>query len=133
MYTSIYYYYINDFSQASQMFILRIILYSGDTTLFSTIETVSDSVLTKRTESAINEELLNIVDWLNNNKMSLNKSKYKYMTFEISNKTTQTLILKIYNIVIEKLEEFNFLYLTIDTNLNLNKTPKKSQISVPKI
>ena len=71
--------YINDFSQASQMF--NFIIYADDTTLFSTIETFSVSVQNKSTESVINEELLKIVEWLNINKLSLNKSKSKYMTF----------------------------------------------------
>ena len=109
--------YINDFSQASQMF--NFIIYADDTTLFSTIETFRDSVQNKSTESVINEELLKIVEWLNINKLSLNKSKSKYMIFQMPNKTTLTLSLKINNIDIEKVEEFNYLGLTIDTNLNL--------------
>ena len=41
----------------------------------------------------------------------------------MANKTTQTLILKIDNIDIEKVEEFNFLGLNIDTKLNWKKKP----------
>ena len=119
--------YTNDFSKASQMF--NFIIYADDTTLFSTIETFSDSVQNKSTELVINEELLKIVEWLNTNKLSLNKSKSKYMTFQMPNKTTQTLFLKINNIDIEKVEELNYPGLTIDTNLNW----KKYQISVPKL
>ena len=77
------------------------IIYADDTTLFSTIETFRDSVQNKSTESVINE-LLKIVEWLNINKLSLNKSKSKYMTFQMPNKTTLTLSLKINNIDIEK-------------------------------
>ena len=115
--------YINDFSQASQMF--NFIIYADDATLFSTIETFRDSVQNKSTESVINEELLKIVEWLNINKLSLNKSKSKYMTFQMPNKTTLTLSLKINNIDIEKVEEFNYLGLTIDTNLNWKKHTEK--------
>ena len=43
------------------------------------------------------------------------------MTFQMSNKTTQTLSLKINNIDIDKVEEFNYLGLTTDTNLNWEK------------
>ena len=100
------------------------IIYADDTTLFSTIETFNDSVQNKSTESVINEEL-KIVEWLNINKLSLNKSKSKYTTFQMPNKTTQTLSLKINNIDIEKVEEFNYLGLTIDTNLNLKKHIEK--------
>ena len=102
------------------------IIYADDTSLFSTIETFSDRVQNKSTESVINEELLKIVEWLNINKLSLNKSKSKYMTFQMPNKTTQTLSLKINNIDIEKVEEFNYLGLTIDTNLNCKKHIKLS-------
>ena len=64
----------------------------------------------KSQECVINEELLKIVERLNINKLSLNKSKCKYVTFPMPNKTTQTLILKIdNNIDIEKVEEFYFL------------------------
>ena len=97
------------------------IIYADDTTLFSTIETFRDSVQNKSTKSVINEELLKIVELLNINKLSLNKSKSKYMTFQMPNKTTLTLSLKINNIDIEKVEEFNYLGLTIDTNLNWKK------------
>ena len=41
------------------------------------------------------------------------------------NKTTPTLNIKIDNIDIEKVEEFNFLGLTIDTNLNWKKHTEK--------
>ena len=92
--------------------------------LFNTIETFSDSVQNKSTESVINEEL-KIIEWLNINSLSLNKSKSKYMTFQMPNKTTQTIILKIDNIDIGKVEEFNFLGLTIDTDLNWKKITEK--------
>ena len=59
----------------------------------------------KSTESIINEELIKIAEWLNINKLSLNKSKSKYMTFQVPNKTTQTLILKIDNTDVENVEE----------------------------
>ena len=98
------------------------ILYTDDTTLFMTIETFTDSVQNKSTESVINEEF-KIVEWFNINKLSLNKSQSK--NFQIPNKTTQTLIHKIDKINIEKVEEFNFLGFTIDTNLNWKKHTKK--------
>ena len=47
------------------------------------------------------------------------------MTCQMSNKTTHTLILKIDNVVIEKVIEFNLLGLTIDTNLNWKKHTEK--------
>ena len=95
------------------------IIYADDTIL-----NFSDSVQNKSTESVINEELLKIVEWLNINKLSLNKSKSKYITFQMSKKIIYSLIIKIDNIVIEKVEEFNFLSLSVDTNLNWKKKHK---------
>ena len=46
------------------------------------------------------------------------------------NKTTHTLILKINNINVEKVEELNFLGLTIDTNLYWNKNTDKNHKQV---
>ena len=59
-----------------------------------------------------------INEWLKINKLSLNTAKSKYMTFQRTNKNTQTLTLKIDNINIEQVKELNFLGLIIDTNLN---------------
>ena len=69
--------------------------------------------------------------WLKINKLSLNKNKSKYMTFHMPKKQIQHLTLKIDGINIEKVEEFNFLGLTMDTNLKWKKHwSTKSQISV---
>ena len=41
-------------------------------------------------------------------------------------------MLKIDNMTIERVDEFKFLRLTLDTNLNWKKNTEKYQISVPK-
>ena len=66
----------------------------------------------------------NVIEWLNINKLSLNKSKSKYMIFHVPNKDIQYLTLKIDNMIIEKVE-FNALGLTMDTNLNWKKNSEK--------
>ena len=43
------------------------------------------------------------------------------MIFHVPNKDIQYLTLKIDNVIIEKVDEFNFLGLTMDTNLNWKK------------
>ena len=59
----------------------KFILYADDT-----IETFRGSVQNTSTEIVINEELLKIVERLNINKLPLNKSKCKYMTFKCQTK-----------------------------------------------
>ena len=108
--------YINDFSQASSIF--KFIIYADDTTLYFVY--FGNIIETK--ECLINAELSNFIEWLNINKLSLNKSKSKYMIFHVPNKDIQYLTLKIDNVIIEKVDEFNFLGLTMDTNLNWKKT-----------
>ena len=109
--------YINDFSQASSIF--KFIMYADDTTLFSILAYFGNNIETK--ESVIKAELSNVIEWLNINKLSLNKSKSKYMIFHFPNKDIQYLTLKIDDVIIEKVDEFNFLGLTMDTNLNWKK------------
>ena len=63
--------YINDFSQASNIF--KLIMYAYDTTLFSNLKSFGNNIQTK--EYLINAELSNVIEWLNINRLSLNKSK----------------------------------------------------------
>ena len=108
------YIYINDFSQASNIF--KFIMYADDTTLFSNLKYFGNNIQTK--EYLINAELSNVIEWLHINKLSLNKSKSKYVIFHVPNKDIQYLTLKIDNVIIEKVDEFSFLGLTMDTKLN---------------
>ena len=47
------------------------------------------------------------------------------MIFHVPNKDIQYLTLKIDNVIIEKVDEFNFLGSTMDTNLNWKKHSEK--------
>ena len=98
-------------------------MYADDTTLLSSLAYFGNDIETK--EYLINAELSNVIEWLNINKLSLNKSKSKYMIFHVPNKDIQYLTLKIDNVIIEKVDEFNFLGLTMDTNLNWKKHSEK--------
>ena len=57
----------------------------------------------------INDELSKIIEWLNINKLSLNKDKSKYMIFHMHKKEIPSLSLKLGNANIEKLDDFNYL------------------------
>ena len=62
-------------------------MYADDTTLSTSLSSLNKTTLNnKSTETSINEELSKINEWLNINKLLLNKSKTKYMVFRIPNK-----------------------------------------------
>ena len=55
-------------------------MYADDTTLSTSLNSLSETTLdNKSTETIINEELCKINEWLNINKLLLNKSKTKYI------------------------------------------------------
>ena len=109
--------YSHKFPQVSTIF--NFIMYADDTTLSSTLNQFTDSTQhkNKSVESLINYELGKVIEWLNINKLFLNKEKSKYMILHVSRKETQTPTLKINNINIEQVDKFNFLGLTLDANL----------------
>ena len=60
--------YINDFSQATQL--LNFVMYADDTTLFTSLHSLSETNLhNNSTEALKNEELSKINEWLNINKI----------------------------------------------------------------
>ena len=108
-------------------------MYADDTTLSSTIYSFSDINSNASADSLINAEIGKVIEWLKINKLSLNKNKSKYMTFHMPKKQIQHLTLKIDGINIEKVEEFNFLGLTMDTNLKWKKHTDKISNKCSKI
>ena len=110
--------YSNDFSEASQVF--NFISYADDTTLLNSL---SNFVNAQNADSdlLINKELFKINEWLVMNKLSLNIDKSKFMVFHMHRKHIEAPAPKISNIIIEKVNEFNFLGLTLDTHLNWKK------------
>ena len=123
--------YVNDLPQCSNTF--DFIMYADDTTLSSTIYSFSDINSNASADSLINAEIGKVIEWLKINKLSLNKNKSKYMTFHMPKKQIQHLTLKIDGINIEKVEEFNFLGLTMDTNLKWKKHTDKISNKCSKI
>ena len=111
--------YVNDLPQCSNKF--DFIMYADDTTLSSTIDSFSDINSNTNADSLINAEICKVIDWLKINKLSLNKNKSKYMTFDMPKKEKQHLTLHIDCVNIEKVEELKCLGLTMDTNLKWKK------------
>ena len=112
---------MNDINAVSPKF--TYILYADDTTLISSMYTFT-SVMRQDTACIadnINEELSKISDWLAVNKLSSNTSKTKFIQFLHRQKTlneTDYLKLRINDSEIERVQEFNFLGLTINEYLD---------------
>ena len=77
-------------------------MYADDTTLYCNIDQCVN-------EYIINEELHKLTKWLGANKLALNISKTNYMIFHTSNRKITYPNLKINNINIERVTQFNFL------------------------
>lgn len=110
--------YMNDINIASNMF--EMVLYADDTTLIAPLCTPDMSMSLNR----INDEFSLISDWLCLNRLSLNISKTKYMIFRYPQRTINFVdppSLTIQGIEIEKVDEFNFLGLTITETLSWNR------------
>ena len=86
-------------------------MYADDTTLYCNIDQTTNFQI-------LNHELGNIYDWLSANKLSLSTAKTKFMIFHTKNKRIPNPTLKMNNIAIEHVVQFNFLGLIIDCNLN---------------
>ena len=70
---------INDLNAATNKF--DIIMYTDDTTLFSTLETFGNTNRPTEIENSISNEISKITTWLHSNKLKLNASKSKFMIF----------------------------------------------------
>ncbi len=95
----------------------------------TTIEIVIKHITDLTVSNIINNELLIVNNWLKLNKLSLNIKKSKYMLFHSKKKNVQSFNLKIDNVIIERVTEFNFLGLTLDEHLtwkcHINKLSSK--------
>ena len=110
--------YINDIASASTVF--KFIIYADDTTLFSTMSLFNvqnDGNLSHN----INLELERVCTWLKLNKLSLNIKKNKFMLFYKPLKQTTIPVLKIDNVILECVNDFNFLGLFLDKHMSWNK------------
>ena len=85
-------------------------MYADDTTLYC-------NLTQNITEVEINNELINIKEWLRANKLSLNISKTKFMVFHTSQRKVQYPKLTIDNYDIEQVYHFKFIGLVLNYNL----------------
>ncbi len=108
---------MNDISFASNIF--KLVIYADDITLYSIISAfhINCNNINNVSEK-INSELNNISDWLKLNKLSLNASKSKCMMFHMPQKHIRCPKLKIDQVEIEQVKDFNLLGIVIDRQLN---------------
>ena len=109
--------YINDISHSSSIF--NPISYADDTTLYTTLEKIENLDSNIPTGELLSTHLNLVNEWLSANKLTLNINKTKYMIFTPNNKhRPQTFNIVIDGKQIEKVEQFDFLGITIDNKLN---------------
>ena len=105
--------YINDFPRASDFF--DFVIYADDTTLSSTLNIFPTQ--NDLNTLAINNELSKISTWLKVNRLSLNANKSKFMLFHNPQKKIEIPLLKIDDIEIKSVKEFDFLGLTLNNHM----------------
>ena len=121
--------YINDIAKFSNL--LHTIIYADDTTLMGNISTFE--LRNGRTlNENINFELLKLTDWLKVNKLSLNANKTKLMIFHMPQRKLNPPIIKIDEIQLEPISNFNFLGIIINENINWSKHINKISYSISK-
>ena len=104
---------MNDILNSSSLF--KFILFAD---LFTTIE-YTLPVGISNADDLVNNELEKIYDWLTVNRLSLNLTKTNFMIFHPKQKDISFLVPKlvINNIPIEKVDNFSFLGVCLDSNL----------------
>ena len=115
--------YVNDLPNSTKL--LESILFADDTSLASSFSSFTFNGAVS--VATINQELDNVFKWLCVNKLSLNVSKTKYMIFKnpLDPKQPPTEKFKINGETIKLVEEFEFLGITIDFQLNWKAHTKK--------
>ena len=110
--------YMNDIEEASLA--LSSILFADDSTFINAINAVFPNIKIDNTfEININKELEKIYNWLAVNKLSLNVGKTKFMIFHTpGTKFDYMPNVSINGIHLERVQNFNFLGLTINENLS---------------
>ena len=115
--------YINDLATVSRNSLP--ILFADDTNIFSTGKNLNEL------RESLNEDLVNIEEWLRCNRLSLNVLKTNYMIFTTKNKLSHDVDIFVNNVRIERVYVTKFLGVQIDSKLkwknHIEYTCKKIQ------
>ena len=106
------YNYINDLSKVSHVF--SMLMYADDTTLYCNLDDSTSEIL-------LNNELTKITDWLSSNKLYLNVKKTKFMVFHTPQRRVNYPTLKLNNVNIERVSQYNFLGVILASSLKWDK------------
>ena len=117
--------YINDLPLVSHIFDIHVLMYAGDSALYCSF----NQTITAET---INRELIKISQCLGANKLSLNVAKTKFMVFNASKKSVIYLELQLNDNNIERVTQFNFFGLILESNLSWNKHMNQISLKVSK-
>ena len=104
------------------------LMYADDMTLYcnldgSTSEILLNNKLTKISDwlSSNIDWLSSNIDWLSSNKLSLNVQKTKFMVFHTPQRRVNYPTLKLNNVNIERVSQFNFLGVILASSLKWDK------------
>ena len=103
----------------------NMLMYADDITLYCNID---QNVL----EEVINKELSKVSQWLAANKLSINVTKTIYMVFHLHKKVVTYPDLQLNGNKIERVTQFNFLGLILQSNLSWNKHVNHISLKVSK-
>ena len=113
--------YLNDIQSASTFF--NYIQYADDTSLLNSIQNLDSTT--------INTELGKVHKWLSDNMLSLNIKKTKFMLFHNKQKKILTIpMIKIQDIIINRVTNFNFLGIMLNENLNWSTHTDKISVAI---
>ena len=116
--------YINDLPLVSNL-LNMVLMYADDTTLFCNIDN-------NVTEDVINRELLKVYEWLGATKLSLNVAKTKFMVSHTSNRPVKYPSLLINGRPIERVSQFNFFVLNLQSNMSWSMHTNHISLKVSK-
>ena len=118
--------FINDITEVNSRF--DFIMYADDTTLISSLETFGDRKKTKYIENNNNTEISQITTWLKSNMLNLNVEKSNFIIFFKHPKKLPNLNITVNNKIIEQVDHFNYLGITLDQNITW--TPHLDKVSI---
>ncbi len=108
-------------------------MYADNTTLSSILKAFQPYTTTYNIDELINSELRKVSEWLIVNKLSLNVSKTKFSLFHTKRKNIIPPIIIIQNVIIEQVQDFDFLGLIINENLNWKSHCDKIANNISKV
>jgi len=106
--------YVNDMVNSTKAF--HPIVYADDTTLAASLNTLQ--LEDPHSDLGLNTELQSVNNWMKANKLSINKDKTKAMVFHTPQRRAYYPQIKIDNVDIEYVDQFNFLGIIIDKHIN---------------